>query len=412
MNINSRIDWESGMALSAQTFVELDANLARRQQAVNRAVNGNQFGLIPFTEFDCRGGFVRNKLEIERLTCMALLPSGRILHVDEKVVVSVPLVYGDEYYLACGFGDAEVAFDVKTVPFVRPEYTFGIYALDELQGTDLFPVMKFKVNDGVFLIDDSYIPPCLHLSSDDRFRTCLEQLAAKVALLAEHANLESGEGKRAFQRYAYLLKKYDTNHRTSHLLQLTWEIAQAVDYYIVAPNTETPVAIRDYSEYDVAGWLNWLHGTDTDLSEVPDAAIKRDYFDRVLQLRHAAAEVVRDGIPFGDVIFTPAAELITLRYHRNTNYGRVPVTPGDFPSYYGTWWQAEKGDKWVALLAELSGHEQSSAFVALPPGFEKEAEGKAVYRIFEDGRKEQVEVENGVIPVKFVPFDLQCYIIE
>ena len=120
MNINSRIDWESGMALSAQTFVELDANLARRQQAVNRAVNGNQFGLIPFTEFDCRGGFVRNKLEIERLTCMALLPSGRILHVDEKVVVSVPLVYGDEYYLACGFGDAEVAFDVKTVPFVRP----------------------------------------------------------------------------------------------------------------------------------------------------------------------------------------------------------------------------------------------------------------------------------------------------
>ena len=68
MNINSRIDWESGMALSAQTFVELDANLARRQQAVNRAVNGNQFGLIPFTEVDCRGGFVRNKLEIESLT--------------------------------------------------------------------------------------------------------------------------------------------------------------------------------------------------------------------------------------------------------------------------------------------------------------------------------------------------------
>ncbi|WP_176014275.1 DUF6259 domain-containing protein [Victivallis sp. Marseille-Q1083] len=160
------------------------------------------------------------------------------------------------------------------------------------------------------------------------------------------------------------------------------------------------------------GWLNWLHGTDTDLSEVPDAAIKRDYIDRVLQLRHAAAEVVRDGIPFGDVIFTPAAELITLRYHRNTNYGRVPVTPGEFPSYYGTWWQAEKGDKWVALLAELSGHEQSSAFVALPPGFEKDAAGKAVYRIFEDGRKEQVEIENGVIPVKFVPFDLQCYIIE
>lgn len=258
MNINSRIDWESGMAISAQTFVELDESFARKQQAVNRAVNGIQFGLIPFTEFDNRGGFVRNKLEIERLTCMALLPSGKILHIDEPVVVSLPLVYGDEYYLACGFGETEKSFDVKTVPFVRPEYTYGIYALKELEGTDLFPVMKFKVNDGTFLIDDSYIPPCLHLSSDSRFGHYLEQLAEKVMLLAEHPNLESGEGKRAFQRYAYLLRKYDTNNRTHRFVQLAHEIAQAVDYYIVIPNTETPVEIRAYSEYDIASWLDWL----------------------------------------------------------------------------------------------------------------------------------------------------------
>ncbi len=258
MNINSKIDWEAGMTLSAQTFVELDECLARKQEAVNRAANGNQFGLIPFTEFDNRGGFVRNKLEIERLACMALLPSGKILHIDEKVVVSVPLLYGDEYYLACGFGDKETGFDVKTVPFVRPEYTYGIYALEELEGTDLFPVMKFKVNDGVFLIDESYIPPCLHLSSDRRFASYLERLAEKVALLAEHPNLESGEGKRAFQRYAYLLKRYDTKNRTSHFFQLTSEIVQAVDYYIVTPHTETPAFLRTYSEYDIVNWLEWL----------------------------------------------------------------------------------------------------------------------------------------------------------
>lgn len=246
------------MALSAQTFVELDANLARRVQAASRAINDNQFGLIPFTEFDNRGGFVRNKLEIERLVCMALLPSGKILHIDEKVVVPVPLVYGDEYYLACGFGEQEVEFDIKDVPFVRPEYTYGIYTLEELTGTDLFPVMKFKVNDGVFLIDESYIPPCLHLSSDSRFEPYLKQLSEKVSMLAEHPNLESGEGKRAFQRYAYLLKNYDTKHRTSHFVQLTHEIAQAVDYYIVTPHTETPVALQTYSEYDIARWLEWL----------------------------------------------------------------------------------------------------------------------------------------------------------
>lgn len=258
MNINSRIDWKAGMAISAQTFLELDENLRHRQQAATRSVNGNEFGLIPFTEFDRQGGFVRNKLEIDHLACMALLPSGKILHIDEKVVVTVPLVYGNEYYLACGFGEKEVEFDVKEVPFVRPEYTYGIYSLSELEGTDLFPVMKFKVSDGIFSIDESYIPPCLYLSSDNRFQPYLEQLTKQVSLLAEHPNLESGEGKRAFQRYAYLLKSYDNQGRTCPFIQLTYEIAQAIDYYIVTPNTETPVTIPAYSGYDIANWLDWL----------------------------------------------------------------------------------------------------------------------------------------------------------
>ena len=258
MNINSRIDWKAGMAISAQTFLKLDENLRHRQQAATRAVNGNEFGLIPFTEFDRQGGFVRNKLEIDHLACMALLPSGKILHIDEKVVVTVPLVYGNEYYLACGFGEKEVEFDVKEVPFVRPEYTYGIYSLSELEGTDLFPVMKFKVSDGIFSIDESYIPPCLYLSSNNRFQPYLEQLTKQVSLLAEHPNLESGEGKRAFQRYAYLLKSYDTQGRTYPFIQLTYEIAQAIDYYIVTPNTETPVTIPAYSGYDIANWLDWL----------------------------------------------------------------------------------------------------------------------------------------------------------
>lgn len=258
MNINSRIDWKAGMAISAQTFLELDENLRHRQQAATRAVNGNEFGLIPFTEFDRQGGFVRNKLEIDHLACMALLPSGKILHIDEKVVVTVPLVYGNEYYLACGFGEKKVEFDVKEVPFVRPEYTYGIYSLSELEGTDLFPVMKFKVSDGIFSIDESYIPPCLYLSSDNRFQPYLEQLTKQVSLLAEHPNLESGEGKRAFQRYAYLLKSYDTQGRTRPFIQLTYEIAQAIDYYIVTPNAEMPVTIPAYSGYDIANWLDWL----------------------------------------------------------------------------------------------------------------------------------------------------------
>lgn len=277
MNINSRIDWKAGMAISARTFVQMDKNLAWRQQVANRASNGNQFGLIPFTEFKCQWGFVRNKLEIEHLSCMALLPSGKILHIDEKALVSIPLVYGDEYYLACGCGEGETSFEIEDVPFVRPEVTYGIYQLKELEGKDLLPIMKFKVNEGVFSIDEGYIPPCLHLSSDSRFQSHISRLAERIARLAEHPNLESGEGKRALQHYAYVLRNYDLRNRTAHFIGLTNEIAQAIDYYIVAPNTETPVVWEPYSEYDIVIWLNRLNDYAYSAETILDKVVLEDH---------------------------------------------------------------------------------------------------------------------------------------
>ena len=124
MNVNARIDWQTGMEITAQTFTKFDENIVYRQQVASRIMNGNRFGLIPFSKFDCQAGFVKNTLEIERLSCMALLPSGKVLHIDEKVVVPIPMLYGEEYFLACGFGEKSVGFDIETVPFVQPEYVF------------------------------------------------------------------------------------------------------------------------------------------------------------------------------------------------------------------------------------------------------------------------------------------------
>ena len=280
MNINSRIDWKAGMAITAQTF-------------------------------------------LERLACMALLPSGKILHIDEKVVVTVPLVYGNEYYLACGFGEKDLEFDVEEVPFVRPEYTYGIYPLSELEGTDLFPVMKFKVNEGVFAIDESYIPPSLYLSSDSRFQAYLEQLTEKTRTLAEHPNLESGEGKRAFQRYAYLLKSYDAQGRTRPFVQLTYEIAQAADYYIVTSHSETPASIPTYSGYDIASWLEWLDGYLHNAASILDKVVLEDHsidFDELkAQIKAELYEQLRPELyeqlyaELKERLYTEISEDLTIR---------------------------------------------------------------------------------------------------
>ena len=183
MNINAKIDWQPGMELTAQTFVELDKSLARNQQITHRIANGNHFGVIPGMPFHCQGAFVKKTLEITPLTFMALMPSGKILHVDENVVVDIPILYGKEYYLGCKQGDKVRAFDKERVPFVCPEPVCGIYTLEELEADDILPLMKFKVEEGVFSVDKNYMPPFLNLESDGRFVDYIQAFIEKVQKL-------------------------------------------------------------------------------------------------------------------------------------------------------------------------------------------------------------------------------------
>ncbi len=276
MNVNSRIDWHPGMELTAQTFIEFDRNIALKQEYANRIINGNNFGLIPSTPFNNKGVFVKNVLEMDNLCCMAVMPSGGILHIDEKVQVTIPILYGDEYFLGCGITSSVHSFDKETVPFVRPVYSYGIYTLAQIKEKGLFPIMKFKVKEGVFSIDQSYIPPCLLLSSDARFADYVSNISQRVAQLAEHSNLESGEGKRSLLRYAFLLKKYNLNNSVLSLLQMLGEVAQSVEYYIVAPNTENPADIQECSNYDVAIWLDWLEDYLKGASTILDKVVLED----------------------------------------------------------------------------------------------------------------------------------------
>ena len=72
--------------------------------------------------------------------------------------------------------------------------------------------------------------------------------------------------------YAFRLKNYTGINLVSDFIGLTQEMAQAIDYYIVAPNTETGIAIKAYNAYDPVAWLQWLemymHGTVTILDKV------------------------------------------------------------------------------------------------------------------------------------------------
>ena len=258
MNINSRINWQTGMELTPQVFISLDERLDFKQQtAIRIALGGRRMGLVPNTDFNNKGTFVRNTFCIDRFQCMALLPSGRMIHTDEEVSVKIPMLYGELYYLTVGIAEEMVTFENEGIPFTRPKYIYEIHTMEELGRADLLPVVRFKVKEGGFSIDSDFIVPCLTLESDNRFESYIRQLLDKMERLATHANLEEGDGKRLFMRYFFLLKSYHLDNSLHDFILFTQEMAQAIDYYVVSPHTEHR-DIPQPSPLDIQSWLGWL----------------------------------------------------------------------------------------------------------------------------------------------------------
>ena len=261
MDINARINWRPGMELTTQTFLDMDENLDFRQQMAIRAALGDHcIGLLPDTPFDNKGLFYTNHFEMERLQCTALLPSGRIIQVDEAVSITIPMLFGDAYYLTVGIGNSTVPFEKKGVEYVRPAYTYAIMALDEVMSNDVFPIVRFTAKDGTFAIDADFIPPCLLMSCDKRFEAYRDKYADLLEQLGGHPNLKEGEGKQAMLRYMFRMRSQDLSGQGIEFLKLTQEAAQAVDYFVMRPNTDKTIEIPTPTQVDPGKWLQWLEG--------------------------------------------------------------------------------------------------------------------------------------------------------
>ena len=148
------------MELTARTFIGMEQQLDLRQQTALRLALGNdQMGLLPGTEYSCKGVFAGSTFEIERLQCAAVLPSGRIANADERVAVPIPMLFGDTYYLTMTIGQSSTPFESDGVAYLRPNYIYAIQTLEEMEASDVMPLVRFKVREGVFAVDADFIQP-------------------------------------------------------------------------------------------------------------------------------------------------------------------------------------------------------------------------------------------------------------
>ena len=292
MDINARINWMPGMELTAETFNEIFEKWDIRQRlAIRTALGNSRMGLVPGAPFNCNGTFVKNRYEVTNFQCMALLPSGKIVNAEEDIQVQIPMLFGDKYYLTIGFADEHTEFEKQGVPFVRPRYAYSIHTIDEVEQADVFPLARFSASAGVLTIDMEYMPPCLLLQEEPRFKDYINKYIELMNDMVSHPNLADGEGKRALLRYYFHLKGFRLNNSMQDFILLTQEIAQAIDHYIMTPNDQTK-EIPVPRPADIQAWLGWLEDYMSGVKTILDGVVLEDnVIDYEALLAQAKAEL-------------------------------------------------------------------------------------------------------------------------
>ena len=283
------------MELTPETFAGMNRHIDFQQRvAIQASLGGQRMGILPDVPFDNSGVFVKNSFEMEHFRCMALLPSGRIVDVDEPVVVTIPRIYGNCYYLTVGFGEGQAEYEREGVPYTRPNYRFGLNTMEEIEGGDLLPVVRFKANEGVFAVDADFIPPTLQLVCEPRFKPYMERYVEQMNSIASHEHLTDEFGKRAMLHYLFILKSYSMRMATTNFILFTQELAQAINYYIYSLNPQSGLTaeIPEPSQYDIERWLKWLEEyLNSAVSVLDNAEPKEDTIDYELLKAQIKAEL-------------------------------------------------------------------------------------------------------------------------
>ena len=278
MDINSKINWKPGMEITAETLKNLSAESALRDTALIRSVFGSRLGILPNAGFSCEGSFVKKKFEFRICGCMAILPSGRLIDVDEDGAIEIGSLEVGKHYLCVGFSGQSVEFEREGVPMTRPKYSYSVRSFSELEDSDELPLMRFTVLDGAISLDPDYIPPCMRLSVDARLSDAVASLVTALETLSSHPNLEEGgEVKRALLWSLFMARNIKKDARLDEFLQITSEIAQSVNYYVTTPNCASDTEpIPQASVYDVQLWLQWLEGYLKSAATVLDGIVLED----------------------------------------------------------------------------------------------------------------------------------------
>jgi hypothetical protein len=130
------------------------------------------------------------------------------------------------------------------------------------------------------------------MSGDERFSKYVERFVGQLETITSHQNLEDGDGKRSLLHYLFILKSYSLKNSVHDFVAMLQEIAQAINYYIITPNTEQYQIMTAPKQSDIVQWLKWFDDYLSGAVVVLDKVVLEDNtIDYDALLRQAKAEL-------------------------------------------------------------------------------------------------------------------------
>ena len=161
-----------------------------------------RFGLLPSTSFDLSVNISKGFVDVESLNCTAVTRGGNAIdaHYDTKFTnsfdtrVQIPEGSGEkEYVLTINYtGQWKDSND----GYEEPIYTFSLMAPNSAILSNSLPIARIVDEYGWHLDDIDFVPPCLFVSSHQKYNELLDRFSEVLSEIDNKAkNLLHSNGK-------------------------------------------------------------------------------------------------------------------------------------------------------------------------------------------------------------------------
>ena len=211
------------MEITPATFEAVDrfneslASISRRMAVLSC------HGLLPHSDINFPITVIDNTISVQVYSLEAVSRSGILFQIaGDSISLKHPHASGRECYVVV-HTDGEVEQEINDVPFAKPKFSYDYCQLQEI-GSDCIPIAKLILNNGLWNVQELYIPPCMTVgahpelfkivqNSITTLRSILTKFAAQIdqsrtlIIKTLFVELESYDGSETPKEFYVLLKK-------------------------------------------------------------------------------------------------------------------------------------------------------------------------------------------------------------